>query len=108
MILDAFPRLPQRCPGKIIGIRPKIYLANDGNYREMRWFTPWYIDPSKQGQQSTEILPLLPLRVKYDAHHLDPTLGWLIGGTRGKMKCLPSLPRDAAVYQHVEDPGAKH
>lgn len=34
---------------KIVGIRPKIYLANDGNYREMRWFTPWYIDPSKQG-----------------------------------------------------------
>ncbi|CAK9049277.1 Glutamine-dependent NAD(+) synthetase (NAD(+) synthase [glutamine-hydrolyzing]) (NAD(+) synthetase) [Durusdinium trenchii] len=34
---------------KIVGIRPKIYLANDGNYREMRWFTPWYIDPSKAG-----------------------------------------------------------
>ena len=32
-----------------MGIRPKIYLANDGNYREMRWFTPWYIDPSKAG-----------------------------------------------------------
>lgn len=34
---------------KIIGIRPKICLANDGNYREMRHFTPWYIDPSKPG-----------------------------------------------------------
>lgn len=21
--------------------RPQVYLANDGNYRELRWFTPW-------------------------------------------------------------------
>ncbi|RUP44369.1 carbon-nitrogen hydrolase [Jimgerdemannia flammicorona] len=27
--------------GKILLIRPKMYLANDGNYREMRFFTPW-------------------------------------------------------------------
>ncbi|GMM32918.1 glutamine-dependent NAD(+) synthetase [Saccharomycopsis crataegensis] len=27
--------------GKIIFIRPKMWLANDGNYREMRFFTPW-------------------------------------------------------------------
>lgn len=27
--------------GKILFIRPKLYLANDGNYREMRYFTPW-------------------------------------------------------------------
>jgi NAD+ synthase (glutamine-hydrolysing) len=27
--------------GKIVLIRPKIFLANDGNYREMRFFTPW-------------------------------------------------------------------
>jgi NAD+ synthase (glutamine-hydrolysing) len=26
---------------KIILIRPKKYLANDGNYRETRWFTAW-------------------------------------------------------------------
>jgi NAD+ synthase (glutamine-hydrolysing) len=26
---------------KILLIRPKMFLANDGNYREMRWFTPW-------------------------------------------------------------------
>jgi NAD+ synthase (glutamine-hydrolysing) len=34
---------------KIVGIRPKIFLANDGNYREMRWFTPWYTNPSQPG-----------------------------------------------------------
>lgn len=27
--------------GKILQIRPKMWLANDGNYREMRYFTPW-------------------------------------------------------------------
>jgi NAD+ synthase (glutamine-hydrolysing) len=26
---------------KIHLIRPKLFLANDGNYREMRFFTPW-------------------------------------------------------------------
>ncbi|SSD60446.1 probable Glutamine-dependent NAD(+) synthetase [Saccharomycodes ludwigii] len=28
--------------GKILLIRPKIWLANDGNYRELRYFTPWF------------------------------------------------------------------
>ncbi|KAH7093294.1 hypothetical protein FB567DRAFT_461936 [Paraphoma chrysanthemicola] len=27
--------------GKILLIRPKLYLANTGNYREMRYFIPW-------------------------------------------------------------------
>ncbi|KAI9209852.1 glutamine-dependent NAD(+) synthetase with GAT domain-containing protein [Polychytrium aggregatum] len=27
--------------GKIVLIRPKLFMANDGNYRELRWFTPW-------------------------------------------------------------------
>lgn len=26
---------------RILLIRPKLWLANDGNYREMRYFTPW-------------------------------------------------------------------
>ncbi|KAL5056110.1 hypothetical protein RYX36_036792, partial [Vicia faba] len=26
---------------KIIMIRPKMWLANDGNYRELQWFTAW-------------------------------------------------------------------
>lgn len=26
---------------QIVLIRPKLFLANDGNYRESRWFTPW-------------------------------------------------------------------
>ncbi|KAH8927037.1 glutamine-dependent NAD(+) synthetase with GAT domain-containing protein [Atractiella rhizophila] len=27
--------------GKILLIRPKMWMANSGNYRELRWFTPW-------------------------------------------------------------------
>lgn len=27
--------------GKILLIRPKMWLANNGNYRELRYFTPW-------------------------------------------------------------------
>ncbi|KAJ1988943.1 glutamine-dependent NAD(+) synthetase [Coemansia spiralis] len=33
--------------GKIILIRPKKYLANDGNYREHRWFTMWCQPPEE-------------------------------------------------------------
>jgi len=29
------------CGRKILGLRPKMFMANDGNYREMRYFTPW-------------------------------------------------------------------
>lgn len=34
---------------KIVGIRPKFFMANDGNYRELRYFTPWNIDPTHPG-----------------------------------------------------------
>ncbi|KAL3691309.1 hypothetical protein R1sor_004960 [Riccia sorocarpa] len=27
--------------GRILLIRPKLFLANDGNYRELRWFSAW-------------------------------------------------------------------
>lgn len=32
--------------GKILAIRPKKHLADDGNYREPRWFTAWSKDRS--------------------------------------------------------------
>mmetsp|Transcript_18516 Transcript_18516/g.43350 ORF Transcript_18516/g.43350 Transcript_18516/m.43350 type:complete len:762 (+) Transcript_18516:55-2340(+) len=40
--------------GSILGIRPKIFLANDGNYREMRWFTPYRVDPNDLGKAGLE------------------------------------------------------
>jgi len=39
--------------GKILLIRPKIFLANDGNYREPRWFTSW----KRRFQMETYYLP---------------------------------------------------
>jgi NAD+ synthase (glutamine-hydrolysing) len=36
--------------GKIVLIKPKLILADDGNYRESRWFTPWEI-----GTKSMEV-----------------------------------------------------
>ncbi|TFK51883.1 glutamine-dependent NAD(+) synthetase with GAT domain-containing protein [Heliocybe sulcata] len=38
---------------KILLIRPKMWLANDGNYRELRYFTPW----TKHHQWEDHYLP---------------------------------------------------
>jgi len=43
---------------RILGVRPKFLLANDGNYREMRYFTPWYIEPGEPGFGELQQLPL--------------------------------------------------
>jgi len=42
---------------RILGIRPKIYLASDGNYREGRWFTPWSSSTNDFGPLETFALP---------------------------------------------------
>ncbi|KAI8320043.1 glutamine-dependent NAD(+) synthetase with GAT domain-containing protein [Martensiomyces pterosporus] len=39
--------------GKIVLIRPKLYMANDGNYRELRWFAAW----EKRAQVEDYVLP---------------------------------------------------
>ncbi|KAH9479450.1 glutamine-dependent NAD(+) synthetase [Psilocybe cubensis] len=38
---------------KVLLIRPKMWLANDGNYRELRYFTPW----TKHRQWEDHYLP---------------------------------------------------
>ncbi|KAM7087401.1 glutamine-dependent NAD(+) synthetase-like isoform 2-T2 [Molossus nigricans] len=38
---------------RILLIRPKTALANEGNYHEMRWFTPW----SRSRQTEEHVLP---------------------------------------------------
>ncbi|XP_047944920.1 glutamine-dependent NAD(+) synthetase-like isoform X2 [Salvia hispanica] len=38
---------------KIVMIRPKMWLANDGNYRELRWFTAW----KRKGSLEDFLLP---------------------------------------------------
>ncbi|PTB43347.1 glutamine-dependent NAD(+) synthetase [Trichoderma asperellum] len=53
--------------GKLLCLRPKIYLANDGNFRENRFFTPWnrprYVEqynlpPQIQQHQGTRQIPI--------------------------------------------------
>ncbi|KAJ5721565.1 uncharacterized protein N7483_009499 [Penicillium malachiteum] len=53
--------------GKILCLRPKLYLANDGNFREMRFFTPWnrprhveqyYLPPKIQKHQGCRHVPI--------------------------------------------------
>ncbi|KAK6704934.1 glutamine-dependent NAD(+) synthetase [Fusarium graminearum] len=53
--------------GKLLCLRPKIYLANDGNFRENRFFTPWnrprYVEqynlpPALQKHQGVRQVPI--------------------------------------------------
>lgn len=53
--------------GKILLIRPKLYLAADGNYRENRYFIPWhapsyveeyYLPPMMQALQGSVKVPI--------------------------------------------------
>ena len=53
--------------GKIIMIRPKLYLASDGNYRENRYFIAWhgprhveeyYLPPMMQDLQGSIKVPI--------------------------------------------------
>ena len=50
---------------KIILIRPKLYLADDGAYREGRWFTPWF----KTGKE------------KLETYYFDEIIAAVIGQT---------------------------
>ncbi|KAJ2778766.1 glutamine-dependent NAD(+) synthetase [Coemansia interrupta] len=45
--------------GRILLIRPKMHLANDGNYREPRWFSPW----TKQAATEDFVLPPAVARI---------------------------------------------
>ncbi|CAL5356336.1 unnamed protein product [Camellia sinensis] len=47
---------------KIIMIRPKMWLANDGNYRELRWFTAWKQKELVDFQLPSEISMALSLQ----------------------------------------------
>ena len=57
---------------RIVGVRPKFYLANDGNYREMRYFTPWYIEPHAPGFGALQELVLPEALRKLTGQHKVP------------------------------------
>jgi NAD+ synthase (glutamine-hydrolysing) len=43
---------------KILFIRPKLFLADDGNYRETRWFTTWKVNlENKEQMMQSHVLP---------------------------------------------------
>ncbi|KAL7418938.1 glutamine-dependent NAD(+) synthetase [Cryptotrichosporon argae] len=50
--------------GKIVMIRPKMWMANDGNYRELRHFTPW----AKHRQTEQHALPGIIREVTGQTH----------------------------------------
>jgi hypothetical protein len=52
---------------KILLIRPKMWLANDGNYRELRYFTPWM----KHRQWEDHYLPRIVQAVTKQVTHAD-------------------------------------
>jgi len=72
---------------QILLIRPKLYLAMDGNYREMRWFTPW-TKLRSMSACSSPCVPLHPLSVYlsfFSAHLYNVCLSihvslWTHGG----------------------------
>ncbi|WVQ80449.1 NAD+ synthetase [Cryptococcus sp. DSM 104549] len=50
--------------GKIVMIRPKMWMANDGNYRELRHFTPWH----KHRQVEQHSLPRMIRQITGQTH----------------------------------------
>ncbi|CAA2993036.1 glutamine-dependent NAD(+) synthetase [Olea europaea subsp. europaea] len=54
---------------KIVMIRPKMWLANDGNYRELRWFTAW-----KQKDHLEDFL--LPIEISESLSQLTVPFGY--------------------------------
>ncbi|SCU91513.1 LAME_0E12816g1_1 [Lachancea meyersii CBS 8951] len=89
--------------GQILFIRPKIWLANDGNYREMRFFTPWM----KTSHVEQFLLP--PLIQKITGQRFVPfgdavirTLDTCIGAETCEELFTPQSPHIAMSLDGVE------
>ncbi|KAG0681095.1 Glutamine-dependent NAD(+) synthetase [Kluyveromyces marxianus] len=89
--------------GKILFIRPKAWLANDGNYREMRFFTPWV----KPAQTEEFLLP--PMIQKLTGQFRIPfgdavisTLDTCIGAETCEELFTPQSPHIAMSLDGVE------
>lgn len=59
---------------QILLIRPKMWMANDGNYRELRYFTPW----AKHRQWEDHYLPRIIQAVTKQVTELASfqVIGW--------------------------------
>lgn len=80
--------------GKVLCFRPKMHLANDGNFREMRWFTPW------------------TRTMEYEDYHLPRMLQKLQGATHVPFgDCVISTPETCIGLESCEElwlPGGPH
>jgi NAD+ synthase (glutamine-hydrolysing) len=57
---------------KILLIRPKMWLANDGNYRELRYFTPWMKRRQWEDHYLPRIVQAVTGQVRYVQFFLGP------------------------------------
>ena len=53
---------------KIVLIRPKLFLADDGNYRESRWFTTWKKSSKNELVCAQHVLPPFIQRITNQVH----------------------------------------
>ena len=86
--------------GEIIGFRPKRDMANDGNYREQRWFTAWKKDKTVEDFMLPEILQ------KVTGQRTAPIGDFLVEANDtvlGSEKCEEMFtPRNSAIDQNLD------
>ena len=59
---------------KILLIRPKMWLANDGNYRELRYFTPWTRHRQWEDHYLPRIIQAVTGQVRFTTDYVNPNL----------------------------------
>ena len=69
---------------KILLIRPKMWLANDGNYRELRYFTPWL----KRRQWEDHYLPRIVQAVTNQVRPACNKRDVVIDACESRSRCL--------------------
>eukprot|EP00750_Incisomonas_marina_P014578 INCI17689.3.p1 GENE.INCI17689.3~~INCI17689.3.p1 ORF type:complete len:681 (-),score=110.69 INCI17689.3:393-2435(-) len=85
---------------KVILIRPKLFLANEGNYRELRWFTSW--DAAKMGRPLESFA--LPSEISRVTHQTHCPIGFAIvrgndGATVASEVCEEAFTADSPHVQ---------
>jgi NAD+ synthase (glutamine-hydrolysing) len=65
---------------KIVLIRPKLFLAQDGNYREARWFTAWKHRFTVESFYLPRFIRAITGTKKYT---VDMCLSFFFAGSRG-------------------------
>lgn len=89
--------------GKILLIRPKLFLANDGNYREMRYFTPWNRPKYYESFQLPKFIATLTGQSKVTfGDCVIQTLDTVVGAETCEELFTPESPHIAMALDGVE------